>query len=445
MKMNANNTNKFINNSFWMIIGRIYQMILSLIVGSLTARYLGPNNYGILNYSLSYINILNVICSLGFEGVLVKKLVNGDKEDELIGTTLFLRIITSILSITGLIIFFCITSTSKIAKIVAIIQSISLIFNIYEIIELWLQAKMMSKYAVLARGLASTLVGIWKIILLCLNVSVSFFAVSTIIESIAILTVLIISYYKLKGEKPKLNRQNIKPLIKEGSQFLISSLCIIIYTRMDKIMLGAFIDNKNVGIYSAALTISELWQFIPMAIINSSRPLLLEYKKNSQKQYKNKIMLVYSVIIILGTIVGLFITIFGKIIIKLLYGKDYLLAYIPLCILIWASSFAVLGSARTTWLITENKEKYLKYFVLWGAIVNLILNFVLIRKYGTIGVAVATLIAQFIVSIIVPFIYKETRESTKQIIKSLNFIKVFKNNNIKELISLLIRKKKTIK
>ena len=439
------NTNKFINNSIWMIIGRIYQMILSLIVGSLTARYLGPDNYGILNYSLSYINILNVICSLGFEGVLVKRIINGDKENELIGTTLFLRIIASIFSITGLIIFFSVTSTDTVTRTVAIIQSISLIFNIYEIIELWLQAKMMSKYAVLARSLASTLVGLWKILLLCLNISVSFFAISTIIESLAILIVLLISYYKLKGSKPKLNKKNMITLIKEGSQFLLSSICIIIYTRMDKIMLGTLIDNKTVGIYSAALIISELWQFIPMAIINSSRPLLLEYKKQSQKEYQNKIMLVYSIIIILGIFVGLFIMIFGNIIIGILYGQDYLSAYPSLCILVWASSFAVLGSARTTWLITENKERYLKYFVLWGAIINLILNFILIKPFGAIGVAVATLISQFCVSIVAPFIYKETRESTMNIIKSLNFIKIFKNNNISNLILLLIKKKNTTK
>jgi len=310
---------------------------------------------------------------------------------------------------------------------------------------LWLQAKMMSKYAVLARGLASTIVGLWKILLLCLNVSVSFFAVSTIIESLVILIVLLISYYKLKGTKPKVNKKNMHSLIKEGSQFLLSSICIIIYTRIDKIMLGAFIDNKTVGIYSAALVISELWQFIPMAIINASRPLLLEYKKESQQKYINKITLVYSVIIILGLAVGLFITIFGKIIIGILYGKEYLLAYPVLCILIWASSFAVLGSARTTWLITENKEKYLKRFVLWGAIINLILNFLLINRFGTTGVAIATLIAQFVVSIIAPYVYKETRESTMQIIQSLNFVKILKNNNIKEIISLFINRKKTSK
>ena len=343
---------------------------------------------------------MNVICSLGFEGVLVKRIVNGNDEGELIGTTLFLRIVTSILSVVGLVIFFSVSPSDGVTKIVAIIQSVSLFFNIYEIIELWLQAKMMSKHAVIARSVASTVVGLWKILLLCLNVSVSFFAVSTVIESLVILIALLISYRKLNGSKPKINLHDVKFLLKEGSQFLLSSLCIIIYTRMDKIMLGSILDTKMVGIYSSALIISELWQFVPMAIINSSRPLLLEYKKEDDKKYNDKIVLVYSTIIFLGLLVGLFMIIFGKIVIGILYGSDYLSAYPALCILIWASSFAVLGSARTTWLITESKEKYLKHFVLWGAIINLILNLILIKPFGIIGVASATLIAQFVVAVV---------------------------------------------
>lgn len=442
MKKSDKNSSKFLNNSFWMIIGRIYQMFLSLIIGSLTARYLGPSNYGILNYGLSYINILNVICSLGFEGVIVKRIVNGDDESELIGTTIFLRLVVSILSIFGLILFFNVVVIDHLTKFVAIIQSISLLFNIYEIIELWLQAKMLSKYAVFARGLASTIVGIWKLLLLYLNVSVSFFAFSVVIESLVIFVFLIFSYFKLKGSYPKINKRNSRLLLKDGSQFLLSSICIIIYTRMDKIMLGYFIGNDVVGIYSSALIISELWQFVPMAIINSSRPLLLEFKKLSNNKYKDKMIFLYSLIIVMGLLVGLFMIFFGKLIILILYGKDYLNAYPLLCILIWASSFGVIGSVRTTWLITENKERYMKYFVLFGAIVNLVLNVILIKAFGSIGVAVATLVAQFVVSIVAPYIFVETRESTIHIFRACNFIKIFKKNNVKELIISFLKKNK---
>lgn len=435
MKFNnfSERTQKFIKNSGWMVFSRIYQMIFSLIVGSLTARYLGPSNYGIINYGLSYVNIFNTICALGLEGVIVKRVINNPKEEgELIGTSILLRVLVSILSIISLVIFFNVTSSDTVTKFVVAIQSISLIFNIYEIIELWLQAKLMSKYATIARCIAITCVGIWKITMLALNVSVEFFAFTTIIESAVTLLVLIISYIKLKGPKIKIKMTLIKNILLEGSQFLLSSLCIIIYTRMDKIMLGAFIDKTSVGIYSAALTISELWQFIPMAIINSSRPLLLQYKKEDEKKYNDRIKLVYSIVIYMGMAVGIGMMLLGKIAIQILYGKEYLTAYIPLSILIWASMFAVLGSARTTWLITENKEKYLKIFVLFGAIVNLILNYLLIKRFTIIGVAVATLIAQIVVSIVVPLMFKETKISTIHILEAMNPLYIInKYKNIK--------------
>lgn len=420
-------TKKFIKNSGWMVFNRIYQMILSLIVGSLTARYLGPSNYGIINYSLSYVNIFNTICSLGLEGVIVKRVINKpDEEGETIGTSIFLRLLASVLSIVSLILFFCVTSSDKTTKIVAIIQSVSLIFNVYEIIELWLQAKLMSKYATIAKCIAVTCVGTWKITMLILNVSVEFFAFTTVIDSLVTLLVLIFSYIKLKGPKVKFKKDSVKDILVDGTQFLLSSLCIIIYTRMDKIMLGIFVDNISVGIYSAALTISELWQFIPMAIINSSRPLLLEYKNENEKKYIDKVKLVYTVIIYMGLFVGIGITIFGKLAIRILYGEEYLSAYVPLSLLVWSSTFAVLGSARTTWLITENKEKYLKWFVLFGAIINLILNYLLIQKFTVIGVAIATLVSQIVVAIVAPLIFKETRVSTVHIYKSINFIPIIK-------------------
>lgn len=425
-------TQKFIKNSGWMVFSRVYQMIFSLIVGALTARYLGPNNYGVINYGLSYVNIFNTICSLGFEGVIVKRIINNPKEEgELLGTSILLRTLASIFSIISLILFFNFSNSDTATIIVGTIQSISLIFNIYEILELWLQAKLMSKYATIARCIAVTCVGIWKVTMLTLNVSVEFFAFTTIIESVVTLLVLVISYMKLKGPKIKVKMALTKKILFEGSQFLLSSLCIIIYTRMDKIMLGAFIDNVSVGIYSAALIISELWQFIPMAIINSSRPLLLQYKQEDESKYNERIKLVYSIIIFMGIFVGIGIMIFGKIAIKILYGQEYLDAFAPLAILVWASIFAVLGSARTTWLITENKEKYLKIFVLLGAIVNLILNYLLIERFTIIGVAMATLMAQVVVSIIAPYIFKETRISTIHIFKAMNPIPILNKFKLK--------------
>ena len=426
-------TRDFIKNSGWMIFNRIYQMIFSLIVGSLTARYLGPSNYGIINYGLSYVNIFNTICALGLEGVIVKRVINKPEEEgTLIGTSILLRAIVSVLSIIGLIIFFYVSPSDKVTKVVILIQSISLIFNIYEIIELWLQAKLMSKYATISRCIAITCVGIWKITMLVLNVSVEFFAFTTIIESLVILVGLSITYIKLKGPKLQIKLGLTKTILQEGAQFLLSSLCIIIYTRMDKIMLGAFIDNASVGTYSASLTISELWQFIPMAIVNSSRPLLLQYKNEDEKKYVERIKLVYSIIIYMGLIVAGGITIFGKIALRILSGEEYLAAFIPLLILVWASIFAVLGSARTTWLITENKEKYLKIFVLIGAILNLLLNYMLIKTFTIVGVAIATLIAQVAVAILVPLIFKETRISTVHILQAINPIPIIKKYKLKK-------------
>ena len=97
-------------------------------------------------------------------------------------------------------------------------------------------------------------------------------------------------------------------------------------------------------------------------------------------------------------------------------------------IAVWYTAFAYLGSARNIWFISENKIKYSKKCVIFGALSNLILNYILIPIYGINGAAVATLISQIIVALIAPLFYKEIRISTKIMLEG-----IFSKNNLLKL------------
>ena len=72
---------KGMRNSFWIIGEQVFQMFVSLIVGMLSARYLGPGNYGSLNYTASLVSFFSAISTLGMEGVVVKKLIEHPNEE----------------------------------------------------------------------------------------------------------------------------------------------------------------------------------------------------------------------------------------------------------------------------------------------------------------------------------------------------------------------------
>lgn len=419
--------NSFLSNSGWLIGERIFQMMFSLVIGAITARYLGPTNYGVINYAMSYVVILGVVCSLGLDSIVIREIIREPKKSgEIMGTVMVMRLVTSIVSISLLFIFIkAIDPNNIVLQWVCLLESISLMFKMYEIIDLWFQSKLKSKYSVMAKCIATFSVGIWKVLLIVNNASVEWFALSVTIEAMVCFIFIGILYFRNREYKLVFKLDIAKSLLKASYHLLLASLMVVIYTRIDKIMLGIYMSEEAVGIYSAAVTISDLWIFIPLALINSARPIIIESKNVDKEIYEKRITQVYALVIYMGIFASIGISIFAKLGVTILYGVEYIKAVAPLLIIVWGSIFSILGAAREVWIICENHNKYLKYFAGMGALMNVILNMLLIKPFGIIGVAIATLISQFIVAIIAPMFFKDVRASLKHMFNALCLKGVF--------------------
>ncbi len=191
-----------------------------------------------------------------------------------------------------------------------------------------------------------------------------------------------------------------------------------IYAQMDKIMLGQMLDTYTVGLYSVGIYICSLWNFIPESVIASLRPEIMKAKKSNEDLYQKKLKQMYALIIWISIFYALFVCLFSKYIILILYGKDFLGAKAPLMIAVWYCGFSLMGSARDVWIICEGHQKYSKWFALIGAITNLVLNLLLIPKIGMIGAAIATLITQIMTGFGVTLLFKNTRENNKYLIEA---------------------------
>ena len=78
--------NKIIKNASWIIVCRIAQSIINLVIGMISARYLGPSNYGIINYAGSIVAFMVPVVQLGFRNTFVQEVIaEPDKEGEIIG------------------------------------------------------------------------------------------------------------------------------------------------------------------------------------------------------------------------------------------------------------------------------------------------------------------------------------------------------------------------
>ncbi|MBQ8766349.1 MAG: oligosaccharide flippase family protein, partial [Clostridia bacterium] len=99
-------TKQVFNNAKWIIICKIAQSLLQFLVGIICARYLGPSNYGLINYASSVVSFVIPIVKLGLDSTLVRELIDRpEREGEILGTSLTLNFISSLISMVGVFTF----------------------------------------------------------------------------------------------------------------------------------------------------------------------------------------------------------------------------------------------------------------------------------------------------------------------------------------------------
>ncbi len=403
--------NRFINNTNWLIFQNIYSMGLSLVVGALSARYLGPSNYGLIGYGASLVNLFTAISQLGIDNVLLNEMMkHPEKKGHVMGTALCMRACSSVVSlICAMFLVILIEPGNPVLWFITGIQAFAIALRTYELLNEWFLSEMKSKYYVMANICGQTVVGIWKIVLLILQASVVWFAASTTIQVFVCGGIVITVFLFTRDFKLGFSWQYAKDIFDQSRHYVLAGLAIALYTQMDRVMLGKMMGEKEVGWYTAAMTVAMLWEFIPQAIINSSRVVILEKKKLDETEYSDKLQLLLFVISVLGILVGAAVQIFGKLAVRILYGKEYMAAVPVLKLLIWSTTFAMIGVARNIWSVAEEKNQYSKNYTICGGIFNLVSNAVTIPIWGIFGAAVSTLGAQIVVALLSPMLWKETR------------------------------------
>ena len=414
--------NRVFKNASWIIGCKVAQMIINLVVGMLTARYLGPLNYGVINYAASIVAFVTPIMQLGMSNILVQEIVNGpEKEGETLGTAITMSVCSSFLCIVGVVAFANIANAGEQETIlVCFLYSFVLVFQAFEMIVYWFQAKLLSKYTSIMMFAAYVVVAAYKIYLLATEKNVYWFAASQAIDFALIAIGCIVIYKKLGGQKLSFSKAAAKRMFSKSHFYIVSSMMVTIFAQTDKIMIKLMLNNEETGYYSAALTVAALSSFVFTAIVDSMRPTIFESKNQSETKFENRLTLLYSIVIYLSLAQCLVMTVLANLIIHILYGAQYMPAASALQIGVWYTTFSYLGMVRNIWILAENKQKYLWQINLSGALANVVLNYLLIPIMGINGAALASLITQFFTNVIVGYIIKPIRKNNAIMLRSLN-------------------------
>lgn len=413
---------KVIKNASWIIVCRIIQSIISFLIGIFTARYLGPSNYGLISYASSLVAFALPIMRLGFSDTLVREItLRPEEEGKVLGTSVTLSILASIASIIGISAFTYVANPNEQeTMIVCFLYSLSLIFQAVEMIQYWFQAKLMSKYSSIVSLVAYVAVSLYKIYILKLGKSIAWFAMTHVIES-GVIAVLLLVVYKIKSiQRLSFSFSLGKVMLSRSRHYISSGLMVVIFQQTDRIMLKTMMNEAETGYYSASLTCIGITGFVFSAIIDSARPYILEGKDKSNDVFEKRLCILFSIIILISLLQGIFMALLASPLINILFGKEYEPAARVLQISVWYITFAYIGTVRNIWILAEDKQKYLPVINFLGATLNVVVNYTLIPILGAYGAAIASFATQFFTNFILCFVIKPIKPVGRIILKAFN-------------------------
>jgi len=403
---------RYFANTSWLMGHRILSMIVALFVGVYVARYLGPERFGLLSYAMSFVGLFTALATLGLDGIMVRELVKTpERRDELLGTAFWLKTGGAILMWMGIVAAIPFTHNDTQTNILIAIIAIGVIFQAFNVIDFNYQAEVKSKYVVYAQLIQLVASSITKLIFVWIAAPLVWFACVFLFDAVVLAVALLAVYMKNTGKVWYWDWrwETARVLLKDSWPLILSGMVISIYMKIDQVMIKEMLGAEQVGHYAAAVRLSEAWYFVPMAITSSVFPAIINAKKQSEELYYQRLQKLYDLMVWLAVAIALPTTFLAPWVIRVLYGDAFLPAAGVLSIHIWAGVFVGLGVASGRWFLCENMQKEAFYRTFLGAICNVVLNIIMIPKYGINGAAVSTLISQSIAAYFYDVLNHKTR------------------------------------
>ncbi|TAN34201.1 flippase [Patescibacteria group bacterium] len=409
---------RYFLNTSWNFVGKIAGLFISFFVSVYVVRYLGPHNYGLLSYVLSFVGLFSFITNLGVDNILLRELVKTpEKQNELFGSALFLRFAGAAAAILLIIFFIQFTNNDFYTNLLIIFASLSFIFQSFQIIYYHFQAKVLSKKATLNAVFIGLFLSGVKLLFIFLKLKLIYFVGVFVLESVVYAVSYIVLYKKqgLSIFNWSFNRFLAVAMLKDSWPLMLASAFAFAYSRIDQVMLKNMMSAAAVGLYDAGVRLSEFWYFVPVIIVGSIFPAIVNAKKTDELIYRRRLAMLYSLIIYVSFLVILPLYFFAEPVIKILYGSQFLESVSVLKIYIWAGFAVSLGTVINQYLLVENLTRVSLYINCIGMLANVLLNLLFIPRYGTSGAALATLISYSLIPLSILF-FKKTRPHARSIL-----------------------------
>lgn len=411
-------------NTGWLFADNFLKQVVNLLVGVFLARYLNPEGLGSLSIASVYMQLLNPIALLGINSIAIKEFVNNNEQsNKVIGTSFYLKLMSSLSAFIILVICAYVFEPNQLMRSYIIIVGLSYLLYPFQVIDFYFQANLKSKYTVLAQQISTIIAAALKIWGMINGYPIVFFVWLVLIELIVSTTLLLIIF------KAKINLFNwtfdmtlALRMLKESFPIIFTGFFIVIYMRVDQLMIQKMLDTESVGNFAAAIKLSEAFYVVPGIIAGSLFPAIINGLKISREEYLNRMQRLYSVFALVCILVSAVVILLGDFIVSVLYGEAYTQTSSVLKVHFCNSLFVFFGVAYSQAFIVEGLQRFTTINTIIGAVLNIILNLYFIPKIGIVGSAIATLIAQFYSGFFCLLLFPKTRVHFKLMLNSFNIV-----------------------
>ena len=402
-----------VGNSGWLMLDRGVRSGVAFIIIIWLARYLGPQQFGIFNYVLAIVAISNAIASFGLEGIVIRELVHSPAErNEILGTAFAIKLLGGGIAFVAAIgVIHWLRPDDEAMVLLVGIAAAGSFFLALDVIDYWFRSIVQSKYTVIARVVSAVILSLVKAGLIIFKAPLSAFIIATLVEVVLAAFMLVLVYMLNVGSILDWNatRSRASSLLKSSWPLFLSVMAVMIYMKIDQVMIGEMLGDKEVGTYSAAVRLVEMWYVLPAVIASSIFPALYRLKVDNPERYMQRMQQFLDFMVIVPVGVGILISLVAEQLVVLIYGSEYRDAVTVLQIYIWSSVFVFLMVATGSYLIAENKTLFMLFRYSLGMLINVVLNLLLIPVYGIEGSAISTLVAYLFAAYICSSLYKDTR------------------------------------
>ena len=424
---------KVVRNLFWAVTGKVVTLLGSLLVGIFVARYLGPEQYGLMNYVVSFVALFQVFASFGLDNIEIREeskckgtgekgRVPGTEANTILGTAFGLRLIFAGITMLLVILTAWLFEADTFTKWMITLYSLSMIMDTFGVIRNYFTSIVWNEYIVKTE-ISRTIIGaLIKVVLLLLHAPLAWFIAASLFDTILIAGGYLLSYRK-QIASPRLwtfDLPTAKYLIKEAFPLLLSGAAVVVYQKIDQVMIGNMIDKANVGYYAVAGAFVNVAVFIPNIICQTLTPLLVQYYNTNRNLYQQRAQLFLNIMVWSSIVFAALVCVLAYPIVRYTYGLQYIEAVPVLQILVFKIVGTAMMSSSGNLMITEGVHRYAAMRNGLACVANVALNLILIPKLGIVGAAiagvVALMVAGYFAHFVIPPYFRFIKPQTKSIL-----------------------------